>query len=73
MAIVKVESPVGGRVWRIEMAVGEQVVADDTIMILESMKMEIAIQAPAGGRLAEIAVKEEEVVQEGQVIATIET
>ena len=42
-------------------------------MLLESMKMEIPVGAPAAGRLAEILVEEGEAVEEGQEVATIET
>ncbi|MGB1686080.1 MAG: acetyl-CoA carboxylase biotin carboxyl carrier protein subunit [Pseudomonadales bacterium] len=73
MARIEVTSEVTGNVWKIEAAVGDTVAADDVIMILESMKMEIPVETPAAGTLAEILVKEEDPVDEDQVVAIIET
>ena len=73
MARIEVTAEVTGNVWKIEAAVGDTVAADDVIMILESMKMEIPVEIPAAGRLAEILVKEEDPVDEDQVVAIIET
>jgi biotin carboxyl carrier protein len=49
------------------------VAVDDVIVILESMKMEIPIQASKAGNVLEIMVAEEDMVAEGQHIATIES
>jgi len=46
--------------------------ADDTIMVLESMKMEIPVIAPEGGRLVELLVAEGAPVREGQDLAIFE-
>jgi biotin carboxyl carrier protein len=54
------------------MSVGNQVSAGDTIMILESMKMEIPVEAPEAGRISHIRVAVEESVEEGQVLCVIE-
>ncbi len=70
MAEVKAE--LVGNLWKITTEVGQQVEEDDTIMILESMKMEIPIVAPLAGTIKEFLVKEGEVVQEGQTVAIIE-
>ncbi|MDQ3981904.1 MAG: biotin/lipoyl-binding carrier protein [Actinomycetota bacterium] len=59
-------------VWKVVAAAGETVEAGDTICILESMKMEIPVEAPVGGTLTQIRVTEGGVVQEGDVIAVIE-
>ena len=59
-------------VWKIVAAVGDEVAEGDTICILESMKMEIPVEAPVSGRLTEIGVTEGGVVQEGDTIALIE-
>ena len=71
MAEVAVISELHATVWKIELAVGAQVAEDDVIMILESMKMEIPVVAPAGGTLSAILVKESETIDEGQKIAVI--
>ena len=73
MARIEVLSEVTGNVWKIQATAGDEVSAEDVIMILESMKMEIPIEAPAGGRLVEILVSEEDQVDEDQVVAVIET
>lgn len=73
MAIEDVISEVKGKVWQIEAKVGEAVDEDDPVIVLESMKMEIPIVAPANGKVKELLVKEGDPVDEGQVVATIET
>jgi acetyl-CoA carboxylase biotin carboxyl carrier protein len=51
----------------------EDTVADgDTLVILESMKMEIPVLAESSGTLSRLAVAEGDVVQEGDLIAVIE-
>lgn len=72
MARMQVLSEVSGSVWKIECAQGADLGADDTIMIIESMKMEIPVAAPRAGRIVEIRVAEGEPVKEGQVVAVIE-
>ncbi len=72
MARVQVLSEVSGSVWKIEVASGSDVGADDTILIIESMKMEIPVASPRAGRVVEIKVAEGEAVKEGQVVAIIE-
>jgi len=67
-----VEAQVTGNVWKIEKAIGDAVVAEDVILILESMKMEIPVEAPCAGRIAELRVSEGENVEEGAVLAVIE-
>jgi acetyl-CoA carboxylase biotin carboxyl carrier protein len=70
---VEVESEVQGSVWKVEVSAGASVSAGDVLMILESMKMEIPVISTEDGKLAEILVKEEEPVSEGQVVAIVET
>ena len=73
MARSEVRSEIGGRVWKLEMRVGDRVAADDALLVLESMKMEIPVSAPVAGRILEIRVAETDLVEEGQVVAVIET
>jgi acetyl-CoA carboxylase biotin carboxyl carrier protein len=70
--VSEVKAELVGNLWKITTEVGQQVEEDDTIMILESMKMEIPITAPAAGTIKEFLVKEGDVVQEGQTVAIIE-
>jgi len=58
-------------VWKIVVSPGDKVAIDDTLVILESMKMEIPVLAPCDGVVNEVLVEEGGVVQEGDVIATI--
>lgn len=71
MADIKVKSEIAGKVWKIEAAPGDALAADDTILILESMKMEIPVDSPAAGTIAEILVAEGDGVAEGQVVAIL--
>jgi acetyl-CoA carboxylase biotin carboxyl carrier protein len=59
-------------VWKIVKAAGDEVEEGDTILILESMKMEIPVVAESDGVIAQIAVNEGDVIQEGDLIAVIE-
>ena len=70
MAEVKAE--LVGNLWKIVVEVGQRVEEDDTLMILESMKMEIPVTSPIAGTVTEIRAKEGDVVQEGQTLAVVE-
>ena len=59
-------------VWKVVAAPGDDVDDGDTLVILESMKMEIPVLAESAGVVAEIAVNEGDVVQEGDLIARME-
>lgn len=72
MAATKVVTDVAGNVWKIVAKVGDKVAEDDTIMIMESMKMEIPVTAPKDGTLKEIMVEEGEAIPEGEIVAMIE-
>ena len=67
-----VEAQIAGNVWKIEAEIGARVDPDDVLFIIESMKMEIPVEAPCAGRLAEIRVREGESIEEGAVLAVIE-
>ncbi len=70
MAEVKAE--LVGNLWKIVVEVGQAVEEDDTLMILESMKMEIPITTPISGTVTQILVAEGQVVQEGETVAVVE-
>tara|TARA_R110002167_G_scaffold61386_1_gene173187 strand:+ start:1242 stop:1463 length:222 start_codon:yes stop_codon:yes gene_type:complete len=72
MADIKVQSEITGKVWAIEAKVGDKLGEEDTIVVLESMKMEIPVVAPVGGTLKEILVAEGDAVSEGQDVAIME-
>ena len=73
MVNIEVTSEVTGNVWKVQAKVGDLLAEDDVIMILESMKMEIPVEAPIAGKLVELSVAEEDSVDEDQVVAVIET
>ena len=73
MAQIEIESEVSGNVWKVEKSVGDQVATDDVIMILESMKMEIPVEAPENGTLIELKGAPNDQCEEDQVVAIIET
>ena len=59
-------------VWKVVKSVGDSVTEGDTVVILESMKMEIPVISESDGVVARLAVNEGDVVQEGDLIAVIE-
>jgi acetyl-CoA carboxylase biotin carboxyl carrier protein len=72
MPSTKVVSDIAGKVWKIQAPAGARVEQGDAVLILESMKMEIPVDAPRAGTVIEIYFKEGEVIEEGAVVATIE-
>lgn len=73
MASEKVKAEITGNVWKIVAQAGDHLEEEQTILIMESMKMEIPVMAPVKGRLRELLVKEGQEVSEGQDLAVIET
>jgi acetyl-CoA carboxylase biotin carboxyl carrier protein len=72
MARKEIKSEITGSVWKILKRAGDAVEEEDSLMILESMKMEIPVLAEAKGQVVEIRVQENDSVAEGQVLAVIE-
>ena len=73
MASETVKAEITGNVWKIVAQAGDALEEEQTILIMESMKMEIPVMAPVKGKLKEILVKEGQEVSEGQDLAVIET
>jgi len=71
MPQTRLQSDVAGTVWKIEVREGETVAEDQTLLILESMKMEIPVSAPHGATVLQLLVKEGEAVAEGQDVVVI--
>ncbi|MEM1313917.1 MAG: acetyl-CoA carboxylase biotin carboxyl carrier protein subunit [Pseudomonadota bacterium] len=67
-----VETEVAGSVWKLPVEDGASVAKGDVVAILECMKMEIPVKAPAAGRLS-LATEEGATVDEGDVIASVES
>ncbi len=72
MTTETIRSEITGTVWKIVARPGAVLEADDTIMILESMKMEIPVLAPEAGRVVELLIAEGAPVREGQDVALFE-
>jgi acetyl-CoA carboxylase biotin carboxyl carrier protein len=71
MSVTELKAEVTGSVWKIVTTPGQALAAGDTVMILESMKMEIPVIAEDGGTLVEIRVAEGNAIAEGQVLAVV--
>jgi len=70
--MIEVKAELVGNVWKIIAKPGDTVTEDQTLLILESMKMEIDVVAPRGGTVREIRVKETDIVKEGQVLVVMD-
>ena len=70
--MAEVRAEMVANVWKVVAAEGDSVADGDTLVILESMKMEIPVLAEDAGILVRLVVAEGDVVQEGDLIAVIE-
>jgi biotin carboxyl carrier protein len=70
--VTEIRAEMVANVWKVVASAGDTVADGDTLVILESMKMEIPVLAEDGGTVARLAVAEGDVVQEGDLIAVIE-
>lgn len=66
-----VNAHITGTVWKIEVAVGDAVTEGQTVVILESMKMEMPVESPAAGKVSAVLVKEGDSVEEGAPLVEI--
>jgi acetyl-CoA carboxylase biotin carboxyl carrier protein len=65
---MRIHADITGTVWKVEVTLGQQVAEGDTLLIVESMKMEIPVSAPVAGVVKEIFVAEGEMVEDGMVV-----
>ena len=72
MTNIKVCSEITGAVWKILVIEGQEVEEDETLMILESMKMEIPVDAPEDGVVTSIKVKEGAEIAEGEIVCMMD-
>ena len=61
-----------GTVWKVEVEVGDSVEEGDTVVILESMKMEMPVEAEDGGVVKEIICQEGQSVSEGDTLVVLD-
>jgi acetyl-CoA carboxylase biotin carboxyl carrier protein len=70
--MTEIRAEMVANVWKVVASEGDPVAEGDTLVILESMKMEIPVLAEGPGTLTKLAVAEGDVIQEGDLIAVIE-
>ena len=70
--MIDVPAHITGTVWKIEEKAGEAVSAGDVLVILESMKMEMPVEAPESGKVAEVRCQEGQAVSEGEVLVVLD-
>ncbi|MEE2767780.1 MAG: acetyl-CoA carboxylase biotin carboxyl carrier protein subunit [Actinomycetota bacterium] len=69
---MELETPVTGVVWKVVAPLGTRVTAGNPVVIVESMKMEIPVEAPADGTVTEILVAEGDSVEQDDPVAVVE-
>jgi acetyl-CoA carboxylase biotin carboxyl carrier protein len=69
---IEIPAHITGTVWKIEVGVGDDVSDGDAVVILESMKMEMPVEAEDDGKVAEIRCEEGQSVQEGEVLVVLD-
>jgi len=69
--MMDVPAHITGTVWKVEVSVGQKVAAGDVLVILESMKMEMPIEAPEPGTVKEIRCQPSQPVNEGDVLVVL--
>ena len=70
--LTSVRAHITGTVWKIEVAAGDTVAEGQTLVILESMKMEMPIESPLAGRVSAVLTKEGASVEEGAVLIELD-
>ena len=69
----EVQAHITGTVWKVLVKPGDSVASEQVLVILESMKMEMPVEAPEAGTVVSVAVAEGASVDEGDVLVTLET
>ena len=68
----EIKAHITGVVFQVTAKPGDKVAAGDAVIVLESMKMEIPVEAPRAGSVKEIKVHEGQTVQEGDTVALLD-
>jgi biotin carboxyl carrier protein len=68
----EIKAHITGVVFQVTASVGDRLAAGDPVIVLESMKMEIPVEAPRDGSVREIRVEEGQTVQEGETVAVLD-
>ena len=67
-----VEAHITGTVFAIETELGQNVSEGDVLVVIESMKMELPVEAPGAGRVSEIRVEQGQSIEEGDIVVVLE-
>ena len=70
--MAEIKSPMVGKIFKIEVEVGQEVEEEDVVVVLESMKMEMPVESEEEGTVKEIKVQVGDTVQEGDVLVVLE-
>jgi acetyl-CoA carboxylase biotin carboxyl carrier protein len=70
--MIDIPAHITGTVWKIECEVGDEIAEGDVVAILESMKMEMPVEAEDSGTVVEIRCEEGQSVSEGDTLVVIE-
>ena len=70
--MAEVEAHITGTVWKIECEVGDDIEEGDTVVVLESMKMEMPVEVEDDGTVKEIVCEEGQSVSEGDTLVVLE-
>ena len=71
--MTEIRADIAAVVWKVEIERGQSVAENDELLILESMKMEIPVVTPVAGTVAEIHVRPDDRVNEGDLLVTLQT
>jgi acetyl-CoA carboxylase biotin carboxyl carrier protein len=69
--VAAIEAHITGTVWKVEVQIGDRVEEGDTVVILESMKMEMPVEAEEDGEVREVLVEEGQAVAEGDPLVIL--
>lgn len=72
MARIEIKSEITGTVWQVNSQPGDRVDSGDTLLVIESMKMEIPVITEDAGTVVEILVQKKDPIAEGQVVAILD-
>ena len=72
MARIEIRSEITGTVWEVKSQPGDKVESGDTLLVIESMKMEIPVITEDAGTVVEVLVEKKEAVAEGQLVAILD-
>jgi acetyl-CoA carboxylase biotin carboxyl carrier protein len=70
--MAQVKAHITGTVWKIEVKVGDAVTEGQTVVVLESMKMEMPVESPSAGKVSAVLVKEGDAVEEGAPVVELQ-